>query len=277
MPRVELPAGQTPRARTRGYDSPVQPDDHRQQRTARFRRAWRALLWSLLVLALLATVVPRVTMWVLARGDVAHRASDVPSLPTDEHRAAIVLGAGLKDRRPSPLLDDRITAAVRLLKDQRVDLLVMSGDNTTQYYDEPTAMRRRAIELGAPADQVAADYAGRRTWDTCVRAHDVFGIRRAVVVTNAFHIDRSVASCRAAGIDVQGFSVDDGRFPREQRFSWRAREVAASGRALLDAWVLKPAPAVGGEPIDPYDPCELRASLAPSDAESNGQGASAGC
>jgi hypothetical protein len=45
---------------------------------------------------------------------------------------------------------------------------------------------------------------------------------------------------------------------------WRTRELAATGRALLDAWVLKPAPAVGGEPIDPYDPCELRDSLAPS-------------
>jgi hypothetical protein len=45
---------------------------------------------------------------------------------------------------------------------------------------------------------------------------------------------------------------------------WRTRELAATGRALLDAWWLKPEPAVGGDRIDPYDPCELRASLAPS-------------
>jgi hypothetical protein len=45
---------------------------------------------------------------------------------------------------------------------------------------------------------------------------------------------------------------------------WRTRELAATGRALLDAWVLKPAPAVGGDRIDPYQPCQLYASLAPS-------------
>lgn len=230
----------------------------------RARRWMRRLALLFAALVLLVAIVPRATTWVLARGDVAHGPGDLSVLEPNERRAAIVLGAGLVDKRPSPLLSDRVEASVELLDEERVDLLLMSGDNTTQYYDEPSAMRRSAIEQGAPADQVAVDYAGRRTWDTCVRAHDVFGVREAVVVTSAFHVDRAVAACRAAGIDVTGYSVDDSRFGVGTRIRWRARELAATGRALVDVWWLRPKPAVGGDEIDPWEPCQLFDSLAPS-------------
>jgi len=224
------------------------------------------MLRFLLVVALVVAIAPRVTTWILARGDVAHAPKDLPTLTGDDRRAAIVLGAGLVGERPSAILADRIEAATALLDSGRVDLLIMSGDNSTEYYDEPTAMRQQAIDLGAPSNQVAADYAGRRTWDTCKRAHDVFGIRDAVVVTSSFHVDRAIATCRAAGITTRGYSVSDASHSIGNRTKWRVRELAATGRALLDAWVIRPAPAVGGDPIDPYDPCQLAASLAPSDA-----------
>jgi vancomycin permeability regulator SanA len=230
----------------------------------RGRRWARRLGWLVLVLAAAVVLAPRAITWTLARGDVAHSPGDVPRLERGEHRVAIVLGAGLVDKRPSPLLADRIEAAVRLLEQHRVDLLLMSGDNTTVYYDEPSAMRRAALEDGVPVRRVAVDYAGRRTWDTCVRAKQVFGIDDAVVVTNAFHVDRALVSCRAAGIDAVGMSVDDSRHGRANRAAWRLRELAATGRALVDAWWLQPAPAVGGAKIDPYEPCEIYDSLAPS-------------
>lgn len=236
------------------------------------------MLVTLLLIAALMCAAPRLTTWLLARGDVAHRASDLPRLSQGEHRVAIVLGAGLDGEKPSPLLADRIDAAMELLDEGRVDLLLMSGDNTTQYYDEPTVMRTSAIEQGAAPEQVAPDYAGRRTWDTCVRARRVFGVEDAVVVTSAFHVDRAIAACRAAGIDVSGFSVDDDRFGGRDRTVWRARELAATARVLADAWVLRPEPAVGGRRIDPYDPCELYDSLAPSvAAESADEFGALGC
>lgn len=233
----------------------------------RRRRRLRIALAAVVVLAILVLLVPRILTWSIARGDVAHGTSDVPKLGAGEHRAAIVLGAGLVGDRPSRLLDQRVRAAVDLLLQGRVDVLVMSGDNSTEYYDEPTAMRTRAIELGAPAGQVAADYAGRRTWDTCVRARDVFGLDEAVVVTNSFHVDRAITTCTAAGVDATGLSASDASFPARDRAAWRVRELAATGRALVDAWVIRPEPAVGGDPIDPWNACEIQRSLAPSDAQ----------
>ena len=248
--------------------SPGETVDRAGAHAARRARIRRRVGWlaTVLVVVLVAIVIgPRGATFLLARGDVAHRVGDIDRLGAGRHRAAIVFGAGLRGERPSALLRDRIDAAVQLLDEGRVDLLVMSGDNSTEYYDEPTVMRHYAIEAGAPTEQVAADYAGRRTWDSCVRARRVFGIRDAVVVTNAFHVDRAAITCRAAGIDTTGYSVDDSGYRIQNRVVWRTRELAATGRALLDAWVLRPAPAVGGDTIDPYDPCALLASLAPSD------------
>lgn len=230
-------------------------------------RATRLLAVAGILVVVLVVLLPRLATWGLARGHVAQGPRQLERMPSGERRAAIVLGAGLRDKEPTPLLRDRIDSAVALLRLDRVDLLLMSGDNTTPYYDEPSAMRRAAIAAGAPVELVAVDYAGRRTWDTCVRARRLFGIRSAVVVTSAFHVDRAVVTCRAAGIEVVGLSVDDSGYPRSARARWRARELAAAGRALLDVFVIRPSPAVGGEPIDPWEPCQLYGSLAPSVAE----------
>ncbi len=232
---------------------------------SRARRWLRRLAWAVALLAVTVMVAPRVTTFVLARGEVAHEPTDIPQLSGDEHRAAIVLGAGLVGEQPSPLLRERIDGAVELLEAGRVDMLVMSGDNTTQYYDEPTVMRSYAIEqANVSPELVAVDYAGRRTWDSCVRAKDVFGITDAVVVTNAFHVDRALVTCRAAGIDATGYSVSDSRHAVHNRAKWRVRELAASGRAIVDAYWLQPEPAVDGDSIDPWQPCEIYDSLAPS-------------
>lgn len=231
------------------------------------RRRWKPLLLGLAVAALLLVIVaPRAVTWAVARGDVAQRVGDLSRLERGERRAAIVPGAGVVADRPSAVLSDRIEAAVELLARDRVDVIVMSGDNSTRYYDEPTAMRLRAIELGAPPSRVAADYAGLSTWETCVRAREVFGLRSALIVTNAFHIDRSITLCGAAGIDVTGYSVSDSSFSRAQRVRWRLRELRVTGPALVQAWLVRSGPTVDGEPIDPYDPCDVRRSLAPSDA-----------
>ncbi len=238
----------------------------------------RTALIVAVAVVVLGAVLPRITTWAFARGDVVHSATDLPKLAEGEHRAAIVLGAGLVGEKPSPLLRERIDGAIDLLREDRVDLLLMSGDNTTQYYDEPTVMRAYAIEQGVAADQVAADYAGRRTWDSCARAKKIFGMDEAIVVTNAFHVDRAVLTCNAAGVNTTGLSVSDANHHLLNRAKWRLRELAASGRALVDAWIVKPEPAVGGEKIDPWDPCQLRDSLAPSDAaRSADEFASAGC
>ncbi len=223
------------------------------------------MLRRLLLLAVIAAVAifgGRAALLIAASSTPdATSTAAVPPPPASSHRAAIVLGAGLNaNGTPSAVLRDRIRAGVQLKQRGQVDLLLMTGDNSIPGYNEPSAMRRAAIAQGVPATRIAADYGGRRTWDSCWRARNVFGVRRAIVVTNDFHRARAVELCKAAGIAVDG-AVGTRSTEYAGYGGWLARETLASWRGVIDAWIHHPKVAVRGKRIDPYDPCSLWRSL----------------
>lgn len=112
-------------------------------------------------------------------------------------------------------------------------VVLVTGDNSREEYDEPDAMRTFLVGKGVPDDRIVSDFAGFDTWDSCVRAKKIFGVDRAVLVSQGFHIRRAIALCREAGIDAYGVGVD-----AEHDVTWYyggAREVFAAGKAALDA------------------------------------------
>jgi vancomycin permeability regulator SanA len=165
-----------------------------------------------------------------ASGRVTENIDAVPARPV-----AIVLGAGLEpDGFPTLMLADRVRGAVELYRRGAVEHLLLSGDNSRDDYDEPTSMRRLAIDAGVPAEAITLDFAGFSTFDSCVRARKIFGVETAVVVTQDFHVTRAVATCRAVGIDAIGFAQStDGYAPSEVR-ALKTRERAAVTKALWD-------------------------------------------
>ncbi|MFD7991942.1 SanA/YdcF family protein [Streptomyces mexicanus] len=192
------------------------------------RRAVQALV-ALCVLALLPATWLRLVTEDRLRGP-----ADVPRADV-----AVVFGAGLWDGEPSPYLAHRLDAAARLYRAGRIEVVLVTGDNSRKDYDEPDAMRAYLTRRGVPAARIVADYAGFDTWDSCVRARKVFGVDRAVLVSQGFHIRRAVALCEAAGVDSYGVGVDD-----KHDVTWYyggTREVLAAGKAVLDA-VFHPAP-----------------------------------
>ena len=84
----------------------------------------------------------------------------------------------------------------------------MSGDNPTPAYDEPTAMKKYAIELGVPDSDILLDFAGRRTYDTCYRAKEIFGIKKAIIVSQEFHLARSIYLCQNLEVESIGIIAD---------------------------------------------------------------------
>ncbi|MDQ8044408.1 MAG: ElyC/SanA/YdcF family protein [Solirubrobacteraceae bacterium] len=226
----------------------------------------RRRLVMLVLLVLLVVFGGRLALLLAASDTPSVGASgDKITLPRGQHRAAIVFGAGLnQDGQPSALLRDRIRAAVQLEREGSVDLLLMTGDNSRHGYSEPSAMRTSALALGAT--RVAVDYGGDRTWDSCKRASTVFGVQRAIVVSNDFHRARTVEDCKAAGIEVDGaVGTSTAKYPIGDRANWEARELVASWRGVVDAWIHHPAVKVAGKPIDPYDACAVNASFNPQD------------
>lgn len=231
----------------------------------RTRRKLRRRLLTGLAAALFVVFGGRLILLLAAAGTPG--GGDLAPLKPGQHRVAIVFGAGLAPGgRPSPLLDDRLRAGEDLLRRGVVDRLLMTGDNSTTSYNEPSAMRRAAMDRGVAPEAIALDYGGRRTWDSCKRAHEVFGVRHAVVVSNDFHRARTVAECREAGVDVDGaVGTSTRKYGFGTRAGWQVRELGASWRGVIDTWIHHPDTAVGGAPIDIYEPAAVRASLTPAD------------
>jgi vancomycin permeability regulator SanA len=184
-------------------------------------------------------------------GDRLRTAADVPR--TD---VAVVFGAGLWQGEPSPYLAHRLDAAAGLYRAGRIEVVLVTGDNSREDYDEPDAMRTYLTQRGVPDERIVSDYAGFDTWDSCVRAKKIFGVDEAVLISQNFHIRRAVALCQEAGVTSYGIGVDD-----VHDVTWYyggAREVIAAGKALLDV-VLEPDPMFLG-PQEPGVARALRAA-----------------
>ncbi|WP_030604743.1 SanA/YdcF family protein [Streptomyces achromogenes] len=220
----------------------------RRPRWPRTRAGQRRLLWAVMagcVLALLPATWLR-----LSTADRLRTTADVPRT-----EVAVVFGAGLWDGEPSPYLAHRLDAAVTLYRAGRIEVVLVTGDNSREDYDEPDAMRAYLTDHGVPDRRIVSDYAGFDTWDSCVRARRIFGVDRAVLISQDFHIRRAVALCEAAGVDSYGVGV-----AAEHDVTWYyggTRELFAAGKAALDA-VFRPDPRFLG----PREPGVARALAA---------------
>ncbi|MDO0927838.1 ElyC/SanA/YdcF family protein [Streptomyces sp. TG1A-8] len=214
----------------------------------RTRRGWRRLVQGVMAGCVLA-LLPATWLFV-STADRLRTPADVPRT-----EVAVVFGAGLWDGEPSPYLAHRLDAAARLYRAGRIRVVLVTGDNSREDYDEPDAMRAYLRKQGVPDARIVVDYAGFDTWDSCARARRIFGVDRAVLISQGFHIRRAVALCEAAGVDPYGVGV-----PAAHDLTWYyggAREVFAAGKAVLDA-VLRPDPRFLG----PKEPGVARALAA---------------
>jgi vancomycin permeability regulator SanA len=164
---------------------------------------------------------------------------------------AIIFGAGLRrDATPTAILRDRVETGAQLFFGGKVQKLLMSGDNSEEYYNEPEAMRRYAMALGVPDQAIVLDYAGRRTYDTCYRAKSIFGVDDVLLVTQKFHLPRALYVCNSLGVQATGVEARNMNYRQFSLFVWNFREQLATLAAFFDLYVDKPVPILGlPEPI----------------------------
>ncbi|MFO1518349.1 MAG: ElyC/SanA/YdcF family protein, partial [bacterium] len=157
--------------------------------------------------------------------------SEPGALPAEGAPVALVLGAGVKNGKPSPVLYDRVLAAAELYRAGRVQKLLLSGKKWGNDYDEAAVMKETALEMGIPSEALLLDPLAFRTIDSCERAKKIFGIERAFLVTQRFHLYRSLYLCEKMGVEAFGFSADKRRYCWTSHVSWWFRESTASWKA----------------------------------------------
>ncbi len=209
---------------------------------------------ALLALGAAGVLAPLGLRWWVGRhyaDRIYEQPAEAPPMP-----AAIVFGAGYWTggdpgdvARLSDVLADRMDTAIELYTAGRVNKLLLTGDNRVAEYNEPAVMASYAQARGVPREDLVLDYAGRRTYDSCYRAQTIFGVERAVLVTQAFHLPRALFTCDRLGLEAVGVVADRHRYLRSVWYE--LREVLALSRAWLDVTLLKPLPVLGDPiPVD---------------------------
>ena len=198
----------------------------------RRRRTWRRTLRAVLIAALAGIVITvGSVLWVRSEADdFLYTEQGVPAAPV-----GLVLGAQVDpDRRPSPFLTGRLEVARRLYLTGKVRVLLVTGDHMDWDYDEPDAMRAWLLGHGVPNTKIVLDHAGFDTYDSCARAARVFGVTRAIVVTQTYHLPRAVALCRRLGLDAVGVGDESVRQFRGPWLISSTREHGACVKAVVD-------------------------------------------
>ncbi|WP_072690792.1 SanA/YdcF family protein [Rhodococcus marinonascens] len=209
------------------------------------RRAIRRLIGAGAgLVALVGLVVAAATVWTSreASGHV-YDVDDSPAAPV-----VIVLGTQVRDGKPGEYLTGRLDVALQLLQDGRAGSALVSGDGAGRSGDEIAAMTKYLVERGIDPDRIVGDPYGLDTYDTCTRAAHTYGVTKALIVTQAFHVPRAVALCRGVGIDADGVAAEcDCSTITMARNT--VRESLARPKAILDLLSGRD-PVVVSEPVD---------------------------
>ena len=158
----------------------------------------------------------------------------------------LILGARVWDTGPGPMLADRLLQGIELYKAGVSDRLLVSGDHGTIEYDEVNARKNYAIEHGVPSEHIFMDHAGFSTYDSMYRARDVFQVKKVIIVTQEFHLYRSLYIANKLGLDAYGVASDLRPYARQEYVE--IREVLARIKDFFKV-AIQPEPTYLGDPI----------------------------
>jgi SanA protein len=155
-------------------------------------------------------------------------------------RVAVVFGASVYGNGDlSPILADRVETAIELYRARKVDRILVSGDARHRSYNEPKAMFEYLVNHSVASKDVIVDTSGRSTYETCLRAKEAFGLKRAVLVSQGFHLSRALYIANQLGLDAVGMAGD---MRTEQEIDYQGvREWAAELKAYVNLHFLPPA------------------------------------
>ena len=187
-----------------------------------------ALKYTLIVLISIISLGLFANLWVVSHG------LDNLFFETDsiEHSAVgVVLGTSSSPDgvRINSYFEERMEAAVRLYEKGKVNHLLVSGDNSSIYYNEPRDMRNYLISRGIPAEDITLDYAGFRTYDSMLRAKEIFGLNDFIVITQRYHGSRALFIAKKNGMSARVYVAGDpsgGVSNKQMVREWMARIVA---------------------------------------------------
>lgn len=214
----------------------------------RKKKSWQVKVIIGLLIAGTAGVVVMICINIFVRASVRERIITSDGAGSIEDIDCIlILGAGVYENgRPSHMLEDRLKQGIALYRAGISGKLLMSGDHGRDSYDEVNVMKQYAIDAGVPSEDIFMDHAGFSTYESLYRARDIFEAKRIIVVTQSYHMYRSLYIANGLELDAYGVSSD-----LREYFGQTGREVREVLARIKDfIYVMfKPEPTYLGETI----------------------------
>ena len=132
---------------------------------------------------------------------------EIGDLSEQKSDCILVLGCGVKNGAPTPMLKDRLDTAIELYNKGVAPKILMSGDHGEKYYNEVGIMKVYAMKKGVPSKDIFMDHAGFSTYESLYRAKELFGIKNLVAVTQKYHLYRTVHLGKSLNIKAIGVST----------------------------------------------------------------------
>lgn len=197
-----------------------------------------------LLIVITVVLVVGINIWMVV-STVEAVYTEIESVPA--RKVALVLGTSHRTRTggPNPYFEKRIQTASDLYHSGKAVHFILSGDNSTQYYNEPLEMKKALVRKGVPESAITLDYAGLRTLDSIVRSKEVFGQDKLIIITQPFHSYRALFISRYYEIDAVAMVAEEPDFDKSRNV--RIREFFARAKAVLDLYVLGTGPRFLGQ------------------------------
>ena len=198
------------------------------------------ILFTILVLFVLSV---NIFIWHSTNDNILNPENIV----SEDYDCILVLGCGLRsDGSPSSMLEDRLKRAVELYKAGVAPKILMTGDHGTIEYDEVNTMKDYAVRHGIPEEVIFTDHAGFSTYESIYRADFIFKVKKAIIVTQEYHLPRALYISKKFGLDCVGVSSDYRKYYGQ---NYRElREVAARTKDFIIC-IFKPEPTFLGDII----------------------------
>ncbi|WP_231385245.1 SanA/YdcF family protein, partial [Candidatus Stoquefichus massiliensis] len=158
----------------------------------------------------------------------------------------LVLGAGIRNNKPTPMLNDRLEQAISLYNEKKAPKIIMSGDHGKADYNEVGVMKKFTMDKGVPSSDIFMDHAGFSTYESLYRAKEIFQAKKIIIVTQDYHLYRALYIANQLGLEAVGVASN----PREYSGQTMRdiREVAARCKDFITC-IFKPEPTYLGDTI----------------------------
>ena len=205
----------------------------------------KLLKYGIIIIIIIAIIVLGINLYVrISTNKQIIKENDYTELSDVD--CIIILGAGIWEDKPSPMLEDRLLEGIKLYQNSVSDKIIMSADHGRREYDEVNIMKNYAIEKGIPSENIFMDHAGFSTYESIYRAKDIFEAKKVVIVTQKYHLYRALYIANQLGLEAYGVGAD----PRQYiGATYRElREILARDKDFIKC-IFKPEPTYLGDTI----------------------------